>query len=49
MKISIVDPKDLYCGLNPGVGYVAAYLKKYNALDKIKALLIFAPPAIKSR
>lgn len=49
MKICIVDPKGVHFGLNPGVGYVAAYLKKYNVLDKIKALLIFAPPAIKSR
>ena len=36
MKICIVDPKGVHFGLNTGIGYIAAYLKKYNALDTIK-------------
>jgi len=36
MKLCIVDPKGVHFGLNTGIGYVAAYLKKHNALDKIK-------------
>jgi radical SAM superfamily enzyme YgiQ (UPF0313 family) len=36
MKICIVDPKGVHFGLNTGIGYVAAYLKKYNALYDIK-------------
>jgi hypothetical protein len=38
MKICITDPTGAHFGLNSGVGYVTAYLKKYNAFDKIKAL-----------
>lgn len=36
MKLCIVDPKGVHFGLNTGIGYIAAYLKKQNALDDIK-------------
>jgi anaerobic magnesium-protoporphyrin IX monomethyl ester cyclase len=36
MNVCFVDPKGVHFGLNTGIGYIAAYVNKYNALDNIK-------------
>lgn len=36
INICFVDPKGVHFGLNTGLGYVAAYLKKVNQVDDIK-------------
>lgn len=39
MKVCFVDPKGMHFGLNTGLGYIAAYLKKVHG-SSVKTILL---------